>query len=1310
MWSQANQGPRMPQQQQVRGQIPPPHGQGPPQQQPGMPQGAVMVQPGQGQLQPGQGQPPRGQGQFQVIRIQQPSSGASQGSTAVHTNMPRMVQPHRGVQYRMAVGRPIRPGAPNQMAQLHPIRPAMGLAGPLQDGQFRPNNPNAPPSAGQMGVRANGPVMGPQGQIMGPNGPQNVGPHGQMMGPNGPQNVGPSGQIMGPNGPQNLGPNGQIMGPNGPQNVGPNGQIMGPNGPQNLGPNGQIMGPNGPQNLGPNGQIMGPAMQSMGPNGPENIGPNGPQHMGPKGPESGGPHMPTSSAENDQQSQGTNNLDNNENPGGASATSQNMQTQDSGNNNMQKHDTKAEDKSEISEQTHAEDTTVHKEKESGESKSRPDGVQDKDQKVPLFPGQPGPNHPVPSNQDPNLQGPNHPGPNIPGPNNQGPNQQGPNHPGPNGPQNMDHFRHPFMQSGMGMHGPPGMQGPQGLQAMQGQYRFPGMMPGGGMAPGGMPPQPPGGMRPGMPDMGAGGEHLPHSRALMMLQNMRQRGGQGPQQGMGEPGAMQQTPQLPSPSQGQNQPPAVSQQQQHLQQQQQHKHGEDGTTTDSDQGSKSHDDAENSESEEEKSSDELSGSESGSPKKSSQSGGAKDGQDGLGTSGARHPNMNLHHRGYPGMPPTSMVGPQGGMGHPGLPPHIGYPGMAPHMQHPGAPPTSSGQPVPFGANRGQYSMHMNMMRPGGPQGMRHAMGPGHAEAGMPPNPHMLHPQGQPLGSPNAGSQKGMPPSMSQPPVVSREQEQRKTPSSEHSRDSASPMGTVAPPTQRVSEAQPHARSTSSPSSMKRAQLGVPDGRNLHLQGPPPGGHHPRFPPGQNPPMQAGFPPGYGYQLIRCIGPDGQVQLRTAMLPQHAPGQPPQGSPGQQYPGQPQQQHHPGAYPQGLMSGPSGHPGLPTQPSDSQTQGGREMAANSPAEGATKSDISGVDSPPVPETNTSISSTSHHLKGSQPKTESYASKTNEAFMNEFIDFDNKRTLDPREKNPMTLKRKEFASDSEEDQPPSKSQRQNEPPMIERESDGRAMESGDRKHPPAGPPKLWRPGVEENGQRMMNKDKDVKGETHSRLTPHESTLPHKNGIPDSLREGRSEHGHNRSPFEPLHSTPHNTASERSNLGYTELDSVTRDKPPMQRPGAVPNHPESSPVKTSHSNNNSRPSSAFSDVSTSSGGATHPPQTQQRFLNLDGGLDSMSKGGRIPVSSPQSFLDLDSLQQPRNAGSRGPSRGGQATNPLAMMSQMQALLPAPPPQGLPETQRREAAAARMGIMPPRGQHPMYHQYMQVSAYCIQL
>jgi len=128
------------------------------------------------------------------------------------------------------------------------------------------------------------PAVGPNGELLGPDGKPLLGPNGEMLGPDGKPLLGPNGELLGPDGKPVLGPDGKPMGPNGETvAVLPEGVKLGPDGKPILGPNGCLMGADGKPLLGPNGELLGPdGKPLLGPNG-EMLGPDGKPVLGPGG-------------------------------------------------------------------------------------------------------------------------------------------------------------------------------------------------------------------------------------------------------------------------------------------------------------------------------------------------------------------------------------------------------------------------------------------------------------------------------------------------------------------------------------------------------------------------------------------------------------------------------------------------------------------------------------------------------------------------------------------------------------------------------------------------------------------------------------------------------------------------------------------------------------------------------------------------------------------------------------------------------------------------------------------------------------------
>jgi len=128
------------------------------------------------------------------------------------------------------------------------------------------------------------PAVGPNGELLGPDGKPLLGPNGEMLGPDGKPLLGPNGELLGPDGKPVLGPDGKPMGPNGEAvAVLPEGVKLGPDGKPILGPNGCLMGADGKPLLGPNGELLGPdGKPLLGPNG-EMLGPDGKPVLGPGG-------------------------------------------------------------------------------------------------------------------------------------------------------------------------------------------------------------------------------------------------------------------------------------------------------------------------------------------------------------------------------------------------------------------------------------------------------------------------------------------------------------------------------------------------------------------------------------------------------------------------------------------------------------------------------------------------------------------------------------------------------------------------------------------------------------------------------------------------------------------------------------------------------------------------------------------------------------------------------------------------------------------------------------------------------------------
>ena len=87
-----------------------------------------------------------------------------------------------------------------------------------------------------------------------------------LTGPDGPCAIlGPSGEILGPDGKPLHGQFGQIIGPGGATLLGVFGQILQEDGKSLLGKFGELLGPDGKALLGPNGELLGPDGKPLGP-------------------------------------------------------------------------------------------------------------------------------------------------------------------------------------------------------------------------------------------------------------------------------------------------------------------------------------------------------------------------------------------------------------------------------------------------------------------------------------------------------------------------------------------------------------------------------------------------------------------------------------------------------------------------------------------------------------------------------------------------------------------------------------------------------------------------------------------------------------------------------------------------------------------------------------------------------------------------------------------------------------------------------------------------------------------------------------
>ncbi len=102
------------------------------------------------------------------------------------------------------------------------------------------------------------PVLGPDGNLVGPDGKPLLGPEGELLGPGGKPLLGPKGELLGPDGKPLLGPHGELLGPDGQPLHGPHGEMLGPDGKPLLGPHGEILGPGGAPVTGPHGELLGP--------------------------------------------------------------------------------------------------------------------------------------------------------------------------------------------------------------------------------------------------------------------------------------------------------------------------------------------------------------------------------------------------------------------------------------------------------------------------------------------------------------------------------------------------------------------------------------------------------------------------------------------------------------------------------------------------------------------------------------------------------------------------------------------------------------------------------------------------------------------------------------------------------------------------------------------------------------------------------------------------------------------------------------------------------------------------------------------
>ncbi|HSX83238.1 MAG TPA: hypothetical protein VLQ80_32355, partial [Candidatus Saccharimonadia bacterium] len=109
-----------------------------------------------------------------------------------------------------------------------------------------------------------------------------LGPHGELLGPDGRALLGSNGELLGRDGQPILGLNGQPLGAdgalrdrNGNPLLGPHGALLGPDGQPLLGPDGALLGPDGQPLRGPNGELFGAQGELLDADGEPRLGPNG---------------------------------------------------------------------------------------------------------------------------------------------------------------------------------------------------------------------------------------------------------------------------------------------------------------------------------------------------------------------------------------------------------------------------------------------------------------------------------------------------------------------------------------------------------------------------------------------------------------------------------------------------------------------------------------------------------------------------------------------------------------------------------------------------------------------------------------------------------------------------------------------------------------------------------------------------------------------------------------------------------------------------------------------------------------------------